>query len=101
MFLMITNNVTRDNRFYLGYHSPPQVLWGIALGVLFGVAFYTVVELIPSRKPQSLLGQLRTFVLENPVSTWLRLRDGWLVHDDAGKEVEWAEWRAQLDRKRR
>lgn len=76
-------------------------MWGVGLGVLFGAVFYAVTELIPSQKPQSLLGKLRTFILDNPISIWLRLRDGWLVYDDAGREQEWKEWRAQLDRKRR
>jgi hypothetical protein len=99
-YLRILLSLTRD-RYYLSYHTPPQVIWGMSIGAVFGVAFYTVVELIPTRKPRSLLGQLRSFILENPVSTWIRLRDGWLVWDDGGKEREYEEWRQQLERKRR
>jgi dolichyldiphosphatase len=100
VFSIIYDSRNIRYRFHLGYHSPSQVLWGVAIGVLFSITFYLVVELIPVRNPRSLLGQLRTKILSNPVSEWFRLRDGWLVWDDCGKEMEWQEWRKQLEKKK-
>ncbi|KAF9778314.1 PAP2 superfamily-domain-containing protein [Thelephora terrestris] len=85
------------SRYALGYHTAPQVLWGIGIGIAFGTVFYTLAELIPTRCPKSILGRIRTWILTNDVSTWFRIRDGWLVWDDAGHEVEWWEWRRALD----
>jgi len=84
------------SRYALGYHTAPQVLWGIGIGIAFGAVFYTLAELIPTRCPKSVLGRIRTWILTNGVSTWFRIRDGWLVWDDAGHEVEWQEWRRAL-----
>lgn len=80
-------------RYALGYHSASQVLWGIGIGIIFGTVFYALAELMPTRRPKSFLGTIRTWILTNEVSTWLRVRDGWLVWDDAGREREWQAWR--------
>ncbi|TFY73163.1 hypothetical protein EWM64_g10848, partial [Hericium alpestre] len=90
--------VVAYSRFYLAYHSPAQVLWGVSIGVVFGVVFYLVAELIPTRRPQSVLGRARMLLLTNPVSTWLRIRDGWLVWADGGVEEQWQAWRRAFDR---
>ena len=87
-------------RYYLSYHTIPQVLWGFGIGVMFGSTYYTLVELIPTRRPNSLLGRLRTALLTNSVSTWFRLRDGWAVWPDAGTDAQYATWRAEWDRQR-
>ena len=83
----------RAPRYALGYHSAPQVLWGVGIGIIFGTVVYTLAELVPTRRPKSFLGAIRTWILTNEVSTWFRLRDGWLIWDDAGREVEWQTWR--------
>ena len=81
-------------RYALGYHSSSQVLWGVGIGVVFGTTFYTLAELVPTRRPRSFLGVIRRWMLTNEVSTWFRLRDGWLIWGDAGREVEWQAWHA-------
>jgi dolichyldiphosphatase len=85
---------------YLDYHTPHQVFWGIGIGIAFGTFFYVITELIPARRPGSFLGRIRAFLINNPVSTWLRIRDGWLIWPDGGHEEEWKRWRADLDRRR-
>lgn len=69
------------------------MLWGVGIGIIFGTTFYTLMEWIPARWPKSFLGRIRRWILTNEVSTWFRLRDGWLVWDDAGREAEWQAWR--------
>ncbi|KAI0738484.1 PAP2-domain-containing protein [Daedaleopsis nitida] len=81
------------SRYYLSYHSIPQVLWGFGIGVLFGSSYYVLTEYIPTRWQDSLLGRLRTALLKNSVSTWFRLRDGWAVWSDAGTEAQYWRWR--------
>ncbi|KAI0675790.1 PAP2-domain-containing protein [Trametes maxima] len=88
------------SRYYLSYHSLPQVLWGFGIGVVFGAVYYTAVEYIPTRNPNSLLGRFRTALLTNPLSTWFRLRDGWAVWADSGTEAQWFRWREEWDRQR-
>lgn len=83
-------------RYALGYHSASQVLWGVGIGIIFGAVFYTLAELVPTRQPNGFLGTIRTWILTNEVSTWFRVRDGWLIWDDAGRETEWETWRRAL-----
>jgi hypothetical protein len=85
-----------DPRYALGYHSASQVLWGVGIGIIFGTVFYALTEFIPTRRPKSFLGTIRTWILTNEVSTWFRVRDGWLIWDDAGRETEWQRWRRAL-----
>ncbi|KAA1470209.1 PAP2-domain-containing protein [Dentipellis sp. KUC8613] len=89
------------SRLHLAYHSPSQVLWGVSLGIGFAVVFYLAAELIPTKRPNSYLGIVRTQLITNPVSTWLRLRDGWLVWPDGGVEEQWLAWRKELDSRER
>ena len=69
------------------------MLWGVGIGVTFGTVFYTLAELVPTKRPRSVLGIIRRWILANEVSTWFRLRDGWLLGYDAGREMEWQLWR--------
>lgn len=87
------------SRYHLSYHSVSQILWGASIGIGFGLSFYTLTELIPTRRPNSLLGKARRFLLTNPVSTWLRIRDGWAVWSDSGTEDQWQLW--QRERRKR
>ncbi|KAJ6619874.1 hypothetical protein B0H10DRAFT_2023793 [Mycena sp. CBHHK59/15] len=89
--------VVAYSRFYLRYHSIAQILWGFGIGVALGVSFYAVCELIPRWRPASIFGALKTFLVTNPVSTWLQIRDGWGIWADGGREVEWLRWRAEWD----
>ncbi|KAH9930348.1 uncharacterized protein B0H18DRAFT_994557, partial [Fomitopsis serialis] len=69
------------------------VAWAIAVayhGILFGMWYYTVVEILPAVWPTSLYGRARIAALGNPVSTWFRIRDGWA----------WLRWRAEWERSR-
>lgn len=79
-------------RYYLSYHSVSQILWGMSLGITFSIGFYLVSELIPTRRPNSFLGIVRTSLLTNRISVWLRIRDGWAVWSDGGWENQWGLW---------
>lgn len=89
------------SRYYLNYHTIHQIVWGFLIGVILGLSLYTVAELIPRRQPHSSLGKARILLLENPVSTWLQIRDGWDIWGDAGREEEWKKWRRKWDRQRK
>lgn len=90
-----------SHSYHLTYHSARQVLWGVGIGVTFGLVYYAVVEGIPAIRPQSLPGRVRTALLSNPVSTWCRLRDSWAVYPDGGLEAQWLRWKADWDASRR
>ncbi|KAJ7781989.1 hypothetical protein DFH07DRAFT_792213 [Mycena maculata] len=92
--------VVAYSRFYLRYHSVAQILWGFGIGVALGTSFYTVCELLPRLRPASIFGTLKSFLIQNPVSTWLQIRDGWDVWADGGREAEWLRWRAEWDKRR-
>lgn len=89
------------SRLYLGYHSARQILWGIGIGASLGTSLYTLAELMPRRHPNSILGSTKEIILGNPVSTWLRLRDGWAVWEDGGREGEWIRWKAEWEKQKR
>ncbi|KAI0046977.1 PAP2-domain-containing protein [Auriscalpium vulgare] len=93
--------VVAYSRYHLAYHSPYQVLWGVGLGVLFAVVFYLATELVPTRRPASVLGRIRLFLLSNPVSVWLRVRDGWAVWPDSGTEQQWYAWHTEWQKQTR
>ncbi|KAJ7334252.1 hypothetical protein DFH08DRAFT_880627 [Mycena albidolilacea] len=97
--LLLWALVVAYSRFYLRYHSVAQILWGLGIGVALGVSFYTVCELSPRRRPKSIFGVLKSFIVGNPVSTWLQIRDGWDVWADGGREAEWLRWRAEWDKR--
>ncbi|EIW58559.1 PAP2-domain-containing protein [Trametes versicolor FP-101664 SS1] len=99
-FILAWAGAVAFSRYYLSYHSIPQVLWGFGIGVAFGTTYYMLVEHIPTRRPNSLLGEFRTALLANPVSTWFRIRDGWLVWPDSGTEAQWLRWREEWNRQR-
>ncbi|CAK5283158.1 unnamed protein product, partial [Mycena citricolor] len=88
------------SRYHLQYHSVPQILWGLGIGAFLGVFVYTCSEWVPRHWPESTLGQIKVFLLENPVCTWLQLRDGWDVWADGGRETEWLRWRSEWERRR-
>ncbi|EPQ56272.1 PAP2-domain-containing protein [Gloeophyllum trabeum ATCC 11539] len=86
------------SRYRLTYHTPHQILWGLGIGILYGVVFYGLTELIPIRRPDSLLGRFRRGLLLNPLSEWIELKDGWLVYPDGGRAEEWKVWRNRLQK---
>lgn len=87
------------SRFHLTYHTPPQILWGAFVGTIFGIMTYSVVELIPTKYPESLLGQLKESLLDSRIAQYIRLRDGWAIWEDGGREDEWQRWKAQWERR--
>ncbi|KAJ3743610.1 PAP2-domain-containing protein [Lentinula detonsa] len=88
------------SRYHLQYHTPYQILWGYGIGVVCGAACYGCFELIPRLRPNSPLGQLKAFLVSNPISTWLQIRDGWAIWPDGGREGDWKRWKAKWDRQR-
>ncbi|KAI0076869.1 PAP2-domain-containing protein [Panus rudis PR-1116 ss-1] len=88
------------SRYHLTYHTARQVFWGFTIGIIFGTFYYSLVELIPARKPQSVLGRVKISLLSSPLFTWFRLRDSWDVWPDGGMEVQYGRWRAEWDAKR-
>lgn len=88
------------SRYYLSYHTVPQILWGLGLGAAFASVWYGLLELVPLWYPRSVVGQMKAAVLGNPLCSWFRLRDGWAVWEDGGAEPQWLRWRAEWDRRR-
>lgn len=87
------------SRFHLMYHTPHQILWGLGIGVLLGISLYMTAELIPFRRPKSIFAKARMFLVKNPVSTWLQIRDGWAIWADAGREEDWKRWRVEWEQR--
>lgn len=85
--------VVAYSRLSLLYHTPHQVKWGLGIGMALGVSHYVCTELLPARFPDSKFGRIRFAIVNHPISVWLQLRDGWAVWADAGREVEWKQWR--------
>ncbi|PAV19794.1 PAP2-domain-containing [Pyrrhoderma noxium] len=81
------------SRIHLSYHTTTQVLWGAGIGVGFGIFTYAILELVPKCYPESLIGRLRRGLLLHPIAIWIRIKDGWSVWEDGGREAEWQEWR--------
>ncbi|KAJ1306349.1 hypothetical protein OPQ81_007356 [Rhizoctonia solani] len=81
------------SRYHLTYHTPPQIIWGAIIGVCVGVTHYLVTELWPAHAPNSPIAKLRSAILNSPITQWARIRDGWLVWADGGKEDEYARWK--------
>ncbi|KAF8736397.1 Acid phosphatase-like protein, partial [Rhizoctonia solani] len=91
---------TRANpisRYHLTYHTPPQIIWGSIVGACVGMSHYLVTEFWPARSPNSPVGKLRSAILDSPISQWARIRDGWLIWSDGGKENEYTRWKAAWD----
>ncbi|KAB5588562.1 PAP2 domain containing protein [Ceratobasidium theobromae] len=82
------------SRYHLTYHTSSQIIWGAIIGVCVGATHYLLTELWPARSPNSPIGRLRSAILDSPVAQWARVRDGWVVWGDGGKEDEYAQWRA-------
>ncbi|KAG6918964.1 hypothetical protein DXG01_010203 [Tephrocybe rancida] len=89
------------SRYYLGYHSTNQVLWGVGIGISFGTSLYVVAELIPQRRPQSIMGNLKRSFISHPIPQWLQIRDGWAVWADGGREGEWVRWKTEWEKRQR
>jgi len=89
--------VVAYSRYYLECHNPPQVIWGFIIGVALGLTLYIAAELVPTHRPNSSLGKFRRWLVDNPVSVWLQLRDGWAVWGDGGREEEWTRWRQKWE----
>lgn len=87
-------------RYHLQYHTPHQIFWGYGIGVVCGALAYLFSELIPRYHPNSILGKFKTFLVSNPVSTWLQIRDGWAVWEDGGREDEWKRWRTNWEKQK-
>ncbi|KZT21606.1 PAP2-domain-containing protein [Neolentinus lepideus HHB14362 ss-1] len=96
--LLVWSGIVAYSRYRLTYHTPHQIVWGLAIGIIYGVSFYTVTEFIPIRRPEGVFGRIRSTVLYNSLSEWVELRDGWLVYSDGGRAEEWKLWRAKLKR---
>ncbi|KIP02267.1 hypothetical protein PHLGIDRAFT_112248 [Phlebiopsis gigantea 11061_1 CR5-6] len=89
------------SRYHLTYHSARQVIWGVVIGVIFGTCYYMLVEGVPVRWPDSLPGRVRTALLRNPLSKWLRVRDSWGVYADGGIEPQWLRWNTDWEASQR
>jgi len=88
------------SRYYLGYHNAYQILWGLFIGAGLGISLYLLAEVVPDRYPTSVPGRAKIMFLNHPIIAWLRIRDGWAVWEDGGREDEWWIWRAQWEVKK-
>ena len=84
--------------YHLAYHSPPQILWGLTIGVALGSVTHTILELVPSHRTWSFVGQVRHQLLQGWIAQWVWLRDRWAVWHDGGREEEWERWLACWER---
>jgi len=89
--------VVAYSRYHLGYHTPFQIVSGLAIGVSLGLPLYVVVQLWPERYPESLLGKGKRVLLDLGLVRWLQIRDGWAIWGDGGREEEWKRWRREYD----
>lgn len=96
--LIVWSATVAYSRYYLGYHNANQILWGIAIGLLLGFSLYTLMELLPRRWPRSTFGSTKRFLISNPVSSWLQIRDGWAIWADGGREGEWIRWKTEWEK---
>ncbi|KAF9447725.1 PAP2-domain-containing protein [Macrolepiota fuliginosa MF-IS2] len=99
--LLAWAGVVAYSRHHLGYHSWYQIIWGLGIGSVLGISLYLAVDLIPTKFPTSLLGHIKRFVLDHPLSRWLQIRDGWEIWADGGREDEWLRWRAEWEKRQR
>lgn len=86
------------SRYHLTYHTVDQVLWGCLIGVAIGCVTYASCEYIPNNYPHTFLGKFRRGLLNSSILQWFRLRDGWSIWGDAGRESEWQKWRSEWER---
>jgi len=47
------------------------------------------------------MGRIKCFALNNPMSVWLQIRDGWAVWPDGGREDAWLRWRTEWNKGQR
>lgn len=87
-------------RLNLLYHTPHQVVWGLGIGIGFGVVHYVLTELLPHTRPLSFFGRARAGILAHPVVIWMQIRDGWAIWPDGGREMEWKRWKTVYDEQR-
>jgi len=85
------------SRYFLTYHTVPQIVWGASIGVLLGLSNYMFLEFIPQNHPESILGRWKRSFLSSRVATWLRIRDGWAIWADGGFAADWHSWRSRWD----
>lgn len=97
--LLLWTGLVAYSRYYLGYHNLHQIFWGLVIGSSLGAFVYTFAQLLPTWYPQSLLGQFKAWLISNPVSTWVQLRDGWDVWADGGREGDWIRWKQEWDKR--
>lgn len=84
-------------RYFLNYHTPHQIIWGLIAGVVFGAVYFGATEYIPDVYPLSILGRARRSILQSTPFTWCRIKDGWAVWKDGGHEAEYQRWRNLWD----
>jgi len=81
------------SRYYLAYHTPPQVLAGYSIGLVLAIVHYFATE--PTSPTSSCYW--RTRLLDSSLAQYLRIRDGWAVYTDGGAEEEYFAWRRKWD----
>ena len=64
---------------------------------MLGISLYLLAEVVPDRYPTSALGRVKIMLLDHPIIVWLRIRDGWAIWGDGGREDEWIRWKAQWE----
>lgn len=60
--LIFWSLVVGYSRYYLRYHSPPQVIVGLGVGALIGATHFLITEAIPFWYPNSTFAKLRASI---------------------------------------
>ncbi|TFK60238.1 PAP2-domain-containing protein [Pluteus cervinus] len=96
--LLLWTSGVAYSRYHLSYHTPIQIISGLLIGSLLAIITYTLSYILPTKYPGSPLGQIYFYILDNPLSQFVGLRDGWAIWRDSGKCEEWVRWRDEWEK---
>jgi dolichyldiphosphatase len=90
VIVVIGASIVCMSRIYLRYHTPRQVLIGVGIGAILGVAWYITVIILRT------IGVVE-YVLHLRVVELLWFKDGDIGSLEHDLHKEWVEWRQQRE----